>query len=167
MPQPTPSTTEALQREANAFLEQFKTLLLATVSEDGHPDCSYAPFLRDERGHLYIFVSELAQHTKNLLTNPRASLMFTAAETDSKNLFARQRLTLETKASYIPRENSAWPAILDDMETRFGNTIELLKTLPDFHLIRFEVFTGNYVQGFAKAYSLTGPELEIIEHRRS
>ena len=167
MSQPTPSTAEALQREANAFLERFKTLLLATVSEDGRPDCSYAPFLRDEQGYLYIFVSELAQHTKNLLTNPRASLMFTAAEADSKNLFARQRLTLETEATYIPRENPDWPTILDKLEARFGNTIELLKSLPDFHLIRFEVITGNYVQGFAKAYALTGPELEVIEHRRS
>lgn len=162
-----PSTNKALQLEANAFLERFKTLLLATVSEDGRPDCSYAPFLRDEQRHLYIFVSELAQHTKNLLANPRASLMFTAAETDSKNLFARQRLTLETQAIHIPRENPGWSVILNKMETRFGNTIELLKSLPDFHLIRFEVLSGNYVQGFAKAYALAGPGLEIIEHRRS
>jgi len=164
---PTLSSSQALQAEANAFLEQFKTLLLATVSKDGQPDCSYAPFLRDEQGHLYVFVSELAQHTKNLLTNPRASLMFTAAETDSKNIFARQRLTLETQATFIPRENPDWPAMLDQMEARFGNTIELLKSLPDFHLIRFEVLSGNYVQGFAKAYALDGPKLKVIEHRRS
>ena len=165
MSSPAPPASKSLQLEANAFLEQFKTLLLATVSKDGHPDCSYAPFLRDEHRHLYIFVSELAQHTKNLLTNPHASLMFTAAETDSKNLFARQRLTLETQAILIPRDNPDWAAILDKLEARFGNTIELLKSLPDFHLIRFDVLTGNYVQGFAKAYALTGPELEVIEHR--
>lgn len=167
MSQSESSNPQSLQQEALSFLEQFRTLLMATVSEDNRADCSYAPFWRDERGDLYIFVSELAQHTRNLLANPHASLLFIGNEADSKNLFARQRLTLEVHATRIPRKDPQWPDILNAMESHLGNTIALLKSLPDFHLIRFTVQQGNYVQGFAKAFALTGPELDIVKHRNS
>lgn len=140
---------------------------MATVSEALQAECSTAPFLRDKDGSIYVYLSELAQHTKNLLANPTASLMVIADEAGSNNLFARQRLTLRAKAVEITTDNPQYHRILDEMESQLGNTLQVLRSLPDFHLFKFQVGDANYVQGFAKAYALQGPALEVIEHRHS
>lgn len=164
--QPSSSSLE-IQTEATAFVDQFKTLMLATVSQEQLPDCSTAPFLHDENGYFYLFLSALAQHTRNLLHNPSASLMIISDEATSKNLFARQRLILQAKAIVIPRDDSSYESIMDKFQAHLGNTIGLLRTLPDFHLFQLSVEQGNYVQGFAKAFALKGPDLQVVEHRRS
>lgn len=166
-------TTEAppdrsqIQAEASGFLARFRTLVLATLSESQLPDCSTAPFVLEKDGSIYIYLSELAQHTKNLLANPAASLMMIADESASSNLFARQRLTLQAKAVEIMPDSPEYEQILDKMESELGNTIQVLRTLPDFHLFKFLVQHANYVQGFAKAYALQWPALEVIEHRQN
>lgn len=154
-------TPEELQQEAASFRDGFLTVLLATVSPQGQPDASYAPCVVDDTQAVYVFISELAQHTKNLLAVPQASLLFIADETGSKNIFARRRLSLNCTAEVLPRDHSQWNHLLAQFEDKFGNTINLLKTLPDFHLIRFSAGQGNYVRGFAQAYTLSGNQLEI------
>ena len=73
------------------LLATQQTLLLSTASANCVPDLSYAPFVRDQAGCFYIFVSELAGHTANLLNNPQASVMFIRQESETRNLFARER----------------------------------------------------------------------------
>lgn len=159
--------TDDIQTEAQQFIQNNKSLLLATIDSDSEPDCSTTPFIRDDQGDLYIFISELAKHTKNLFTHPKASVMILEDESAARNVFARKRLILQVTAEPVPKEDQNYQAILDAMQTQLGNTMEVLRSLPDFHLIRLQVGKGNYVQGFAQAYSVQGPELELIEHRRS
>ena len=40
------------------------------------------------------------------------------------------------------------------MQEKFGETIELLRSLPDFHLLALTPVNGKYVAGFGKAYSI-------------
>ena len=158
---------EALQQEAANFRDSFQSLLLATTSPQGQPDASYAPCIVDDNQAIYVFISELAQHTKNLLSVPQASLLFIADETDSRNIFARKRLSLNSIAEALPRDDPHWNDLLTQFEDKFGQTISLLKSLPDFHLIRFNIQQGNYVRGFAQAYALSGNQLEILSLRKS
>lgn len=97
---------ENLTDKANALQELLasqQTLLLSTASVSGVPDLSYAPFVRDQAGCFYIFVSELAAHTANLLANLRTSVMFIRTESESRNLFARERAVFNCKAREISR----------------------------------------------------------------
>ncbi|PPK76403.1 pyridoxamine 5'-phosphate oxidase [Methylobacter tundripaludum] len=50
------------------LLASQQTLLLSTASASCVLDLSYAPFVRDQAGCFYIFVSELAGHTSNLFS---------------------------------------------------------------------------------------------------
>ena len=98
--------TENLTEKANALQELLssqQTLLLSTASVSDVPDLSYAPFVRDQAGCFYIFVSALAAHTANLLANPKASVMFIPPESESHNLFARERAVFNCKAREISR----------------------------------------------------------------
>ncbi len=155
-----------LQSEAIAFRDRFQTVILATAGADGTPESSYAPHVIDDAQDIYLFISDLAQHTRNLRANPRASLMYIASEADSANLFARQRLILDCTAKFLERTDPVWPAIMGRFDERFGKMMGLLRSLPDFHLVRLTVERGNYVRGFAQAYALTGKTLEIDHLRR-
>ncbi len=154
-----------LQIEAQTFQKSFESVHLATISADGKPHASYAPCVVDEAGATYIFISGLARHTQNLRNNPNASLLFLETEENSPNIFARQRLNLDCQASTISRSIEDWQHIINQFETKFGNIINLLKSLPDFQLFRFDVEGGSFVKGFGQAYALKGNDLQILERR--
>jgi len=158
-------TLEELQREAIAFRAGFDAVTIATTAPDGTPDASYAPCVLDEDGHCHVLISQLAQHTKNLLTHPVASLMWIEDPESARNPFARRRLVLRCGAIHMERESDAWNSILAQMEAELGNTVPLLASLGDFLLYRFEALDGNYVRGFAQAYPVSGNMLEIAERR--
>ncbi len=152
-----------LQRQARALRDRHRTLLLATADGEGHPEISYAPYLLDEEECFCIYLSELAAHTRNLLARPRAGVLFIQPEEEARNPFARERLVLHCRAEELAGEERE--TLLDRMERAFGETVSLLRSLPDFHLFRLRVETGSYVQGFGRAWSLEGNRLEILELR--
>jgi heme iron utilization protein len=149
--------TENLTERANALQELLasqQTLLLSTASVSGVPDLSYAPFVRDQAGCFYIFVSELAAHTANLLANPQASVMFIRTESESSNLFARERAVFNCKAREISRNEHLYTTQLKAMQDQFGEVISLLRPLSDLHLFALCPESGRYVAGFGQAYTI-------------
>jgi heme iron utilization protein len=149
--------TENLTDRANALQELIasqQTLLLSTVSVSGVPDLSYAPFVRDQAGCFYIFVSELAAHTANLLANPTASVMFIRPEAESRNLFAQERAVFLCKSREIGRNEHLYTTQLKVMQAQFGEVVSLLHSLSDFHLFALCPESGRYVAGFGQAYTI-------------
>jgi putative heme iron utilization protein len=136
------------------LIEAQQTLLLSTCSADRQPEISYAPFVQDERGRFYIFVSELAKHTGNLRQNPRASILFIEPESGCHNLFARERVVFHCSTQAITPDDPLYFHRLQALEDKFGNVVALLRTLPDFRLIELTPETGQYVAGFGKAYAI-------------
>lgn len=144
-----------------AMLVDRKTLQLATQGEVG-PEASYAPFLYDE-GRFYLFISELAGHTRNLLRDPRAGIMLIEDEQSSRNLFARQRVTFQCRVAEIARTEACYETLLDKLAVQQGNTIGLLRTLGDFRLLQLTPEQGRLVVGFGKAMIISLPEM-TLEH---
>lgn len=151
-----------LETNCRNLQQANSTLLLSTLGED-FPEISYAPFVRDEEGVFYIFISELAAHTQNLLRNPLASVMFIADEEGSRNLFARERLTFKCEAHEMLSSESHYPLLLDKLEKKFGNVVGMLRSLPDFHLFCLRPIEGRYVVGFGSAY-VVKPKTGELEH---
>ncbi len=56
----------------NELLAPFKTTILGTLGDNGYPFSSYAPFYYDGE-KIYIFISDIASHTKNIQADPKAS----------------------------------------------------------------------------------------------
>lgn len=131
-----------------------ETLLLSTVNAGHQPEISYAPYIRDRAGDFVIYVSELAAHTGNLLRGGEAALMFIESEAASRNPFARQRVVLHCQAQEVVRTAEHYGVLLDRLEERFGETVGLLRSLPDFHLITLTPCSGRYVAGFGRAYEI-------------
>ena len=156
---------EELQQEAIAFRREYDAVMLSTTSPEGMPDASYAPCFLDSEDRCHVLISQLAQHTKNLVSHPMASLMWIEDRESSRNAFARRRLVLLCRAEHIERGSKEWDRLIEQMADQLGNTVDLLAGLPDFMLFRFSAIEGNYVRGFAQAHPVTGNDLVMAERR--
>ncbi len=151
------------QKEFQNLRETLKTVQLATLNSDGQPEASYAPFVWFEQNY-YLYLSELAKHTSNLLGNSSVSLLFIESEESSPNLFARRRIILQGDAQAVTRDAELFEQIMTQFRQRFGNFIDRIQPLKDFHLFQIKTHRGRFIQGFAQAYELSGPGLNDIRH---
>lgn len=145
-----------------SLFEKIKSVQIASLSTTGEPENSYTPYLK-YGDRIYVFISELANHTQNLMVNPCASLFFIEDEAQSKNIFARTRVTLKAEAYFVDRKDEEWASVMDLFEQEHGNTVSLLKGLSDFHLVGFNIQSGVYVQGFGQAFAFDRMDFESIK----
>lgn len=146
-----PLNREDLVDNIDLLLTQVHSAQLATLNPQNQAESSYTPYLVHQ-GKIYIFISELASHTHHIQHNPRLSLMIIEDESRAKNIFARKRVILNCHAEAIDRADTKWGEILALFEQRHGNTVALLKSLPDFILFELDCLNGSYIQGFGQAF---------------
>ncbi len=157
-------TKNSLEESFNNFKQSVKTLQLSTLTSEAKPNASYSPYVADRQGNFYIFLSQLASHTQDLLANPQASILLIEDESEARQIFARQRISYQCNVEIVTDENSDYLPMLNALQDRFGSVVELLRTLPDFILFRLTPYQGQYVKGFGKAYKLVGDNLMTLEH---
>ena len=145
---------EDITRRYHELIASQQTLLLSTASANGVPDISYAPFVRDHAGLFYIYVSEMACHTANLLNNPQASILFIRPESESRNLFARERAVLSCSVKEIIRDTEIYIHQIQALQDKFGEVVSVLRSLSDFHLFALRPESGRYVIGFGRAFTI-------------
>jgi len=150
-----------------SLIEDMRSLQLSTVGEDGIPHCGYTPYLYRSPGSFYIFVSQLAAHTRNLLANRTVAIMIVADEQSTSQIFSRTRVNYLCDATKIAPDSPDYTLVLDDYQERHGKMAALLRQLPDFVLFQLQPKSGQFVMGFGKAYALTGENLSVFEHSRS
>ena len=162
--------TEAAQKQAKpiapkirALIEKSQSLILATIDSEGHLNSSYAPFVEIEN-QFYILVSFMAKHAKNLESGRSASVMLIEDESATKQIYARERLTIDADPSQIKRDSDAWVAIMSKLKERHGKIIDVLDDMTDFIMIALHPKNGSYVNGFGSAY-FVDHNLEVVNHR--
>ncbi|AMK76264.1 MULTISPECIES: HugZ family protein [Methylomonas] len=146
-------SSEPLAADYRTLIANSQSLIIASSSESGVAEVSYAPFL-DYQNTFYIYVSQLARHTGNMLQQRRASIMFIEPEAEAANPFARRRLVLECAVDEIEKLEATYAQLLDMLQDRFGETVAVLRVLADFHLLALTPVRGQYVAGFGKAFSI-------------
>lgn len=152
-----------LEPEVQAFRDSRKTLQLATISAEGIPNATYAPFAFDSQAY-YILVSDIAAHGRNLKINRNVSILMIEDESECKQIYARKRLTFDTRAELVERNTEAWQQGVNALQTRFGDIIENLSQLGDFNLYRLVPESGRYVKGFGQAFEISGNDLLDFIH---
>ena len=154
---------EEVQAEYLALRDSLKTVHIATQSTDGFPESSYAPYLWFEQS-CYLYLSDLAKHTINLKLNPNIGLLFIESEESSRNLFARRRIILQGEVINIDRKNQLFPQIMSRFRQRFGDFMDVIEPLQDFHLFQVNPKSGRFIRGFAQAFELCGEGLSEVRH---
>lgn len=155
----------AAEADYQKLLADARSLMLATSGKSPTPEASYVPFIRGGNGDLYVFVSEMARHTINLRGGNAASAMIIEDESEAKQIFARRRATFTVKPEELSRETEDCKQALEAFRERFGEMIDMLAGMKDFHMIRLKPTSGRVVLGFAAAYRVAGDNWDRLEQR--
>lgn len=155
-------------RAARCLLRAHRYGVLSTLSKkfDGHPFGSIAPYLTDHDGSVLLFISALAEHTKNLLHDSRVSLI--THDQNDPRIQTQGRITVIGEATPLDgREPYA------ERWLRYFPETEHLFALGDFSFFRIQPKSVRHVAGFGQArwfmshfsvppYPLTSHEIEIL-----
>jgi putative heme iron utilization protein len=142
---------------ARALLAKQPVGVLATLSarHGGAPFTSLVPFALSPDGEPLLLLSSLAQHTRNLEADPRASLLVHDAAAAAKDPRTAARLALVGRVRRLAGAEEAEARAL--YLARHPGSRGLLEL--DFALFRLSVEEGQLVGGFASAGWLSGQEL--------
>jgi putative heme iron utilization protein len=134
------------------LLHSAQEAALATHSTtlEGFPFASAVPFVTDEHHRPILLISGLAEHSRNLAANPRASLMIAKGLGDGE----MARVSLMGELSPIDAD-----PLLVARYLRYHPHAERFLQLGDFRFHRFEPARVLTVGGFAKASWLEGCRL--------
>lgn len=122
----------------------------------------YATMARPESPlSLLIHVSRLSAHTRQMLDDPRTSLLIMQPDIGTGDPQALPRITLQTLARPIPPDDPAYPDARAAYLARLPQQ-EYLFSFPDFSLFQLEARSARYVGGFARAFSLDVHQLAAI-----
>ncbi|MBP6563523.1 MAG: pyridoxamine 5'-phosphate oxidase family protein [Neisseriaceae bacterium] len=164
------STQKTARQLSDSLIDlhgRSKTLMMATQTQNGQPHISYSPYALIE-GKYYVFVSALAEHTQHLIERPQASIMLIEDEQDTRNLYARARLSWVAQASMMPRPSALFEQAIQQLKARTGPTIDLLVSLNDFDLFELTPQHGRLVLGFGQAYQIKPEDLlAVMSHDQS
>jgi putative heme iron utilization protein len=128
------------------LLATAQTGALATVALDpaGFPFGSLVAYAVDDLGRPLLCLSDLAEHSRNLAADPRASLM--AAATGDGDPLALARVTVVGPVAEL--HDDAREAALRTYLDRHPDAF--YATFADFRLYRLDVASVRYVGGFGR-----------------
>jgi heme iron utilization protein len=148
-------TDEFALTEADRLIRGSRHAALSVLEPvTGHPIVSRTLVATDSVGRPIILVSALSSHTKALLADARAGLLF--GEPGKGDPLAHPRISLKCRAEHITRDSSELPAL----RRRFPKS-ELYIDFPDFSFFRLLPLAASLNGGFGKAYELSGDDLDI------
>jgi putative heme iron utilization protein len=156
--------------EARRFLRVQRSGVLSTLSTSlaGYPFGSIVPFVLDARSRPVILISALAEHTKNLAGDPRASLIAHGYEEEVQ---AGPRLTLIGDAARVVDDAAVRRRYL-----RYFPAAQDLLPLGDFSFWMIEPKRLLFIRGFGRIHwidadafhspddHLAAAEEEIVAH---
>jgi putative heme iron utilization protein len=148
----------SLAKEALKFLRSTRSGVLSTFSTKfaGYPFGSVAPFVLDHSSQPIILISTIAEHTHNIMANPKVSLLVFAGDED---LQASGRLTLMGEAKQIDKEDA-------DLRARYLRYLPQAASyfeMHDFSFYRIEINQARYIAGFGKMGWISGNAMQPAE----
>ena len=96
--------THAEKAKTLAFKMRTATLCTFSVDPEGYPYGSLVTYAMYQESPIFL-ISSLAEHTKNLISNSKSSLMI--AKTGEDNSLAQERVTLLGECKKLPERKTA------------------------------------------------------------
>lgn len=146
---PASAARELLRRERVGIISTL------SVRHGGAPFGALAPYGLSSRGHPTLLISALAQHTRNVKADPRASLLVADSAALARDPRRAARVIVVGKVLPVP------PAEEPDVRERYLALHPEAKDLLalDFRFYQLEPAEVLYVGGLAQAAFLSGDVL--------
>ena len=137
---------------------------LGTLRE-GSPLVSMIAYLpEDDFSAFYIHVSQLAQHTQDLLADPRAGLLISEPDDNRSDPQTLARISILGVAEQVAKNSLDYPATQSRYVLRFPQSAPLFG-FGDFGLWRIIPTSARFVAGFAQSYNLSADALKRVANR--
>ena len=132
--------------EARTLAKQHVTATLCSISKqhDGHPYGSFVTYAM-HGGQPIFLISALAEHTKNLMKNPKASLLI--SENTAENPLASARVTLVGSCRKL--DDGEVDAARETYLRHHPSAVAYVD-FRDFFFFGLEVSAVRYIGGFGK-----------------
>ena len=128
------------------------------MAKDGYPFGSVTTYMTDAQGHPIIYISHLAQHTKNIRQNPKISLLVSADHEHDIN--AGARLTILGTAQLVDTE--AEPHLAEQFYLQFPES-RIYQNTHDFQFYRIHTEHIRYIGGFGHIHWLNTAQFLLPE----
>ena len=134
-------------REARLMLRAHRYGVLSTLSKkfDGYPFGSITPYLVDHDGSLLILISTIAEHTKNILHDPRVSLI--THDQRDPHIQTQGRVTVVGNAVPEPDREQVGLRYL-----RYFPEAQAYFAMHDFSFYRIRPVAVRFIAGFGKIH---------------
>lgn len=153
-----------IDAEVESLLHTTRVGMLATIGE-AFPLASAVPFVSLQGWtDLLLHISTLAAHTRNLLRDPRLSLLVMEDDGPDKNPLALRRLILQGTADRVDRQSPTYDLLARQFTERFPDAAVTM-VLADFHLWQLHIRTAQFIAGFGRAYTAELGRPGIWEHQ--
>lgn len=156
--EPAPARRPSAAEEARTIAASTNTGTLATLTADGDPWASFVTYGLLE-GAPVLCVSNLAEHGRNLATDPRASIAITAPSTDADPL-ASGRVTL---AGHVEAPVGAERDAAREAHLGAVAAAKYYLDYSDFTLWVLRVDRVRWVGGYGRMDSATGRDYTAAE----
>ena len=149
-------------KETNAarrlFLqESFGVLSTISLDVPGYPFGSITPYCADRECRPIIYISHIAQHTRNILADSRVSLTLFDSNGGSDDVQARGRVTCIADARPLGREEP-------DIAERYFRYVPSARQYAgthDFEFFRLDLVRVRYIGGFGQIYWIEPSEFMV------
>lgn len=146
---PPPARAPTHAERARTLAQQARSGALATIARDpaGFPFASLVTVAIDQRGRPIFLISELAEHTQNLVQREDASVLLAEAMDPARSPLSLGRMTLLGPCRRVPAEER------DEARATFLGAqpdAAYYADFKDFSFYRLEPTALRYVGGFGR-----------------
>ena len=154
---PIRPTDDGARRLAKTLIRTARHCSLASLEgKGGFPSASLAALATDSDGTTVTLMSRLSNHTRNLLADPRASLLI--GDIGKGDALAHPRITLFAKAREVARDGADHVRARRRFLAR-NPKAALYVDFGDFLFMAFDVERASLNGGFGKAFELTSDDM--------
>lgn len=140
----------------NELISHAVTASLGTHLPGGSPFVSFVSVAAIDKLQVVMLLSGLAQHTKNLIADPRCSLLIVGQTDSGADPMTVPRVSLVGQMTQLPHS--------DDQAARkclLGRhpSAAMYAGLGDFSIFQFKIETAHLVAGFGRIQTFVATEL--------
>jgi heme iron utilization protein len=143
--------------------QDFGVLSTYSVDVEGFPFGSVTAYALSNNYHPLIYISNIAQHTKNIARDNRVALTIleNVTDVDSPNPQNHGRVTFIGKAIEVPEIEEEISELHQKYYQRFSDG-EIFQKAYGFYLFKIEPVRIRYIGGFGKIFWLEPSCLEEL-----
>jgi putative heme iron utilization protein len=148
---------DEIHKKIQTIIEgDYEISILGTLGQEGYPFLSKIQPMYDNH-KIYILISDLSEHTQNIISNKKVSFYFSMKEINNTKL-NNPRLTLNGEISKLElnKNNSKYIDLLKNYQ-KIEKGSKMWGMFSDFNFYLFTPYRALFIEGFGKAYQKIYP----------